>query len=144
MGANQTLVNVGNRCQRTATLKRNAPRDLVARLAIGNGCRPGADLADAWSVSKGTVSKWVSERGRNGDIPARNRSSPWPCTPQHDIRSWRDPTVWPGFAISVLFPYGRAAVVKSRQIMLDGGSPQHGSQICFAARGVMTLKPRLG
>ncbi len=64
-------VNVRNRCLPPATLKSNAQRDLVARLATGETVAAQDDLAEAWNVNKGTVSKWVSEWERNGTIPAR-------------------------------------------------------------------------
>jgi hypothetical protein len=65
--------NERNSCLRPATLKSNAQRDLIARLATGETVAAQDDLAEAWNVNKGTVSKWVSEWERNGTIPARQQ-----------------------------------------------------------------------
>lgn len=71
INANRAPRPTRNSCPRSATTKRNAHRDLLAKLATGETVAAQDDLAEAWSVNKGTVSKWVSEWERDGSIPAR-------------------------------------------------------------------------
>ena len=73
IAGNRATTHLRNSCHRSATLKSNAQRELIARLATGETVAAQDDLAEAWSVNKGTVSKWVSEWERNGTIPARQQ-----------------------------------------------------------------------
>ncbi|MCC7251162.1 hypothetical protein [Hyphomicrobium sp.] len=65
--------DTGNGCQKPAISKRKAEQHLIAQLATGATVAAQDDLATAWNVNKGTVSKWVSEWERNGTIPARQQ-----------------------------------------------------------------------
>lgn len=71
--AARTLANHSNGCRQPTLSRADAQRDLKARLATGETVAAQDDLAEAWNVNKGTVSKWVSTWERNGQIPPRQQ-----------------------------------------------------------------------